>query len=212
MTFHFKYVNRVFSFSKTISNDRVSDRATNSWLKNHREKSATFLHNIPIYQKKKAVWYTRKTTRERAEGEKSTLLEARETRMYGWEIRAEMEARLKGSTALVGATCSGSHPQGPVGHKLQFLGSGSPEGQRGEAYTRVRWSSIPANVRPARPQFIRHLPSPSARLETAPNLSDAKPALRIRSRTGRRNGRALARATTPGIVKRVIMLMNGVRA
>lgn len=38
---------------------------------------------------------------------------------------------------------------------------------------RVWWSSIPANVRPTRPQFIRHLPSPSA-LE---NCSESSPLL-----------------------------------
>ena len=37
-------------------------------------------------------------------------------------------------------------------------GSSEPPG----VARRVWWSSIPANVRPTRPQFIRHLPSPSA--------------------------------------------------
>lgn len=93
---------------------------------------------------------------------------------------------------------------------------------------RVWWSSIPANVRPTRPQFIRHLPSPSA-LE---NCSESSPLLLLFffflffssfSREAVREANAASKfegcgkgvseaAVVPSRRKRVIMLMNAGRA
>lgn len=74
-----------------------------------------------------------------------------------WKIRAEMETVQSRDRPPRRPSLSQPGANGP--RTAVSPGSSEPPGV---ARRSVWWSSIPANVRPTRPQFIRHLPSPSA--------------------------------------------------
>lgn len=84
-------------------------------------------------------------------------------------------------------------PEPPTG-TTQFLGSYGP----GVARIAPVWSSILADVRPTRPQFIRHLPSPSALGNCSGSLRDET----------RRDERRFGRQEREHARNRVIMLME----
>lgn len=74
-----------------------------------------------------------------------------------WKSRQETVSAHIAGTALFTTLPLFTTPEPPTGTS-PFLGS---EGL-GIAGIAPVWSPIPADVRPTRPQFIRHLPSPSA--------------------------------------------------
>lgn len=144
-----------------------------------------------------------------------------------WKIQAEMEAVQSRDRPPRRPSLSIYQPPPGANGPQTAVSPGSSEAP-GVA-RRVWWSSIPANVRPTRPQFIRHLPSPSA-LE---NCSESSPLLLLFffflsfsssfSREAVREANAASKfegcgkgvseaAVVPSRRKRVIMLMNAGRA
>lgn len=92
-------------------------------------------------------------------------------------------------------------PEPPTG-TMQFLGSYGP----GVVRIAPVWSSILADVRPTRPQFIRHLPSPSAFGNCSGYLFETRRAELIE--TGEREERRFGRQEHERARNRVIMLME----
>lgn len=104
----------------------------------------------PAKKKGRKKWKHKKKKRDR-------VVSTSQNRV--WKILAEMETVQRRDRPRWSATLTAT--LGARGAETAVPRIHEPGG-RTENCTRVRWSSIRANVRPTRPQFIRHLPSPSA--------------------------------------------------